>query len=178
MSQRERRLFTLVIAIAVIGAAFVGWNLYNNKKNELQTRHSELQDDWIRIEALLEKKELWQTRAGWLKRNLPTYETTGQIDTEVFRTAEEPGFSGIVTKPLAPLPTLKTKHYTQAGVSLVAEGKLEDVFRWLYELKKPEKFYVLRNVKVTPHEKNAEFVRCQFELLRWYAPKSESEMIQ
>ena len=80
---------------------------------------------------------------------------------------------GVTTTVLGQIKAEDLPHYTQAGAIVSAEGKLKDVFRWIYDLNRPEDFYLLRDLKVTPHRENPEEVFCQFQLLRWYAPKSE-----
>ncbi|MCB1206852.1 MAG: hypothetical protein KDN18_21530, partial [Verrucomicrobiae bacterium] len=63
-----------------------------------------------------------------------------------------------------------TPDYVQASVALSASGDLKSVFRWLYDLNRPEQFRVIRNLKVQPDKETPENIIATFELLGWYAP--------
>ena len=177
MKKREKQLLILVITIAVLGGAFIGWDFFSKKRDLLRAERGRLETELIRVDALLEEKEMWESRNTWLTANLPTYESIGQIDQAVFQVAEAKDIDGVSSKPSSPLPNVQTDYYTQAGIALRVEGKHEDIFRWLYDLKRPDQFYVVRNLKVTPHKKDSEKIVCQFELLRWYAPKTQKQKV-
>ncbi len=174
MKKREKRLLTVVIAVALLGGTVIGWDFFSKKRSVLTAEKGRLETEQIRIEALFEEKEIWNARSAWLKSNQPSYESKGQIDEAIFKVAEAKDVEGLASKPLSPLPGVETLHYTQAGIALKVEGKHEDVFRWLYDLNRPDEFYVVRNLKISLHKKEAEKITCQFELLRWYAPKTQN----
>jgi len=174
MKKREKRLLIIVTAIAVLGGVFIGWDFFSKKRSLLTAEKGRLETESVRIDALFEEKEMWNARSSWLENNQPNFKSAGEIDQAIFKIAEAKNIEGITSKPRSPLPGVKTADYTQAGIALSVEGKLEDIFRWLYDLKQPENFYVVRNLKILLHKKEAEKIVCQFELLRWYTPGSEN----
>ena len=173
MKSNEKRLLLIVLVIGILGGVFIGWDFFSKKESILTAEKGRIETELVRIDALFEEREIWNARSAWLNSKLPSYESIGQIEQDIFKTAAASGVEGIVSTPHSPLPGLETAHYTQAGIALTVEGKHEDIFRWLYDLKKPENFHVVRNLKVLLHKKEPEKIVCQFELLRWYAPKTQ-----
>ena len=136
----------------------------------LLAEKSNLEIEWVEIETLFEEKDLWETRAAWLDQNQPKFTSNEEIDQAIFKEAEAEDVEGVTTSKLALLPTVSTRDYVQAGVSLTASGELGDVLRWIYDLNHPQDFRVIRNLKISPDKEAPEKVVAHLELLRWYAP--------
>jgi hypothetical protein len=153
-----------------LGAAVIGSDFYFDRRNLLLSERATLEEQWVVIETLFEEKDLWEARAEWLAQNQPEFTTSEKIDQDIYQEALAEKVSGVTTSKLSLLPTLTTPEYIQAGVSLSAAGELQDVFRWIYELNRPEGFRVIRNLKVQPDKEAPEKIIATFDLLRWYAP--------
>ena len=136
----------------------------------LLAERTNLENEWIVIETRFEEREIWEARAAWLDANQPAFTSTEEIDQSIYQEALAEKVDGVTTSKHTLLPTLTTPDYVQAGVSLTASGELKDVFRWLYELNRPEGFRVIRNLKVQPDKETPENILATFDLLRWYAP--------
>lgn len=170
MKPSEKRLLFALLGMLLLGAAVVGSDYYLDRRDLLLAERTNLENEWIVIETLFEEKELWEARAGWLAENQPKFTTTEKIDQDIYQEALAEKTDGVATSKLSLLPTLSTPDYVQAGVSLTASGELKDVFRWIYELNRPEGFRVIRNLKVQPDKEAPEKILATFDLLRWYAP--------
>lgn len=170
MKSSEKRLLFALLGMLFLGAVVIGSDFYFDRRNLLLAERATLEEQWVEIDALFEEKDLWEARGEWLAQNQPKFTTTEKIDQEIYQEALAEKVSGVTTSKLSLLPTLTTPEYVQAGVSLTAQGDLQDVFRWIYELNRPEGFRVIRNLKVQPDKEAPEKVLATFDLLRWYAP--------
>ena len=146
-------------------------DLFLKKRTHLLAEQDQLKTDWITIETRLEEKELWSIRSNWLENQQPVSTSPEKMDQAIFQEAQGTDAEGVTATNQTLLPTHHSPHYIQSGVSVVAEGNLPNVFRWLHRLEQPGDFRLIRNLKVTPAKENPDAVTANFELLRWYAPK-------
>lgn len=170
MKASEKRLLFALLGMLFLGAAVIGSDYYFDRRDLLLADKSELENDWVVIETLFEEKEVWEVRSAWLAQNQPPFTTAEEVEQSIYQEALAKDADGVATSKQTLLPTLTTPDYVQAGVALTAAGDLKDVFRWLYELNRPEDFRVIRNLKVVPDKEAPEQILATFELLRWYAP--------
>ena len=170
MKPSEKRLLLILLGMLVLGAVVIGSDYYINQRDLLLSKRTDLETEWVEIEALFEEKEIWEMRAGWLEKNQPKFTSNEQIEQAIFQEAMAEKAEGVTTSKQTPLPTVSTPDYVQASVALSASGDLKSVFRWLYDLNRPEQFRVIRNLKVQPDKETPENIIATFELLRWYAP--------
>lgn len=172
MTRNERRLLTLFVSALLVGAAVVAADFYTDRRELLRAERYQLETEWVEIDALLEDRTIWNTRATWIDVNQPGFESTEQIDQAIYDTALAPTRVDVETDNHSLLDTEGTPFYTQAGVRFVARGQLADVFAWLHELKQSERFHAVRNLQISPDQDEEGAVVCQLELLRWYTPPS------
>lgn len=170
MKASEKRLLFALLAMLLLGGVVIASDFYFDRRDLLLNERRRLEEEWIVIETLFEEKELWEARAEWLDRSQPAFTSSEQVEQAIYQEALAKDAEGVTTSKQALMPTLTTPDFVQAGVSLNATGELSDVFRWLYELNRPEEFRVIRNLKVAPDKEAPEKIIAQFELLRWYAP--------
>ncbi|MAS92687.1 MAG: hypothetical protein CMO55_05765 [Verrucomicrobiales bacterium] len=170
MKAREKRLLFALLGLVVLGVAVICSDIYFDKRDELEAERENLDTEWVVIETLFEEREVWELRADWLENNQPAFTTTEQMEGDIFQTSEATEVEGVTTSKKTLLPTQTTQDYVQVGVSVVANGNLPSVFRWLYDLTRPDSFRVIRNFKVAPDKENEGQIIAQFDLLRWYAP--------
>lgn len=170
MKPSEKRLLFALLGMLFLGAAVIGSDFYFDQRDLLLSQRATRDEEWVVIETLFEEKELWEARSEWLALNQPRFTTSEKIDQDIYQSALAEKVDGVTTSKLSLLPTLTTPEYVQAGVSLSAAGDLRDVFRWIYELNRPEGFRVIRNLKVQPDKEAPEKIIATFDLLRWYAP--------
>jgi hypothetical protein len=170
MKPSEKRLLFALLGMLFLGAGVIGSDFYFERRDLLLSERASLEEQWVVIETLFEEKKLWEARGEWLSQNQPKFTTSEKIDKEIYQEALAEKVDGVTTSKLSLLPTLTTPEYIQAGVSLSAAGELQAVFRWIYELNRPEGFRVIRNLKVQPDKEAPEKIVATFDLLRWYAP--------
>jgi len=170
MKTSEKRLLFALLGMLLLGAVVVGSKFYLDKRDTLVAEQEGLDTEWVEIEALFEEREIWEMRATWLTQNQPEFTTTEQIDQAIYQEALADKVEGVTTSKQTLLPTATMPDYVQAGVSLSASGELGAIFRWIYDLNRPEGFHVIRNLKVVPDKEAPEDVIATFDLLRWYAP--------
>jgi len=174
MKRSEKRLLFFLLILALLGAGVVGSDLYFDRLDQLESERTALENEWIEIDTLFEDRERWEMRANWLREHQPEFSDTEEIDQSIFDRALAEEVAGVTTSRRNLLPTARTEHYVQAGVSLEARGELAPVLRWFHDLTRPSSFRVIRNLELTPDEKEEGRVVARFDLLRWYAPPSES----
>lgn len=170
MKASEKRLLIALLTMLLLGGVVIASDFYFDRRDLLVNERARLEEEWIVIETLFEEKELWEARAAWLEQTQPPFVSAEAIEQDIYQQALAKEAEGVTTSRQSLMPTITTPDYVQAGVSLTAAGELSDVFRWLYDLNRPDEFRVIRNLKVAPDKENAGDVVAQFELLRWYAP--------
>ncbi len=170
MKASEKRLLFALLGMLFLGAAVIGSDHYFDRRDLLVAERTELENEWVVIETLFEEKETWEVRSAWLAQNQPPFTTAEEVEQSIYQEALAKDIDGVTTSKQTLLPTLTTPDYVQAGVALTASGELKDVFRWLYDLNRPEAFRVIRNLKVAPDKETPEKILATFELLRWYSP--------
>ncbi len=170
MKANEKRLLAALLGMLLLGAAVIGSDYYFERRNLLLAEKTALENEWVVIETLFEEKEIWEVRSAWLAQNQPPFTTAEEVEQSIYQEALAKDVDGVSTSKQTLLPTLTTSDFVQAGVALTASGELKDVFRWLYDLNRPETFHVIRNLKVAPDKEAPEKILATFELLRWYAP--------
>lgn len=171
MKRSERFLLFSLLGLGFLGLLVVASDLFLDKRALLLAEQDQLNTEWITIETRLEEKELWSIRSNWLESQQPVSTSPEKMDQAIFQEARATDAEGVIATSQTLLPTRNSTHYTQSGVSVIAEGNLPDVFRWLHRLEQPGDFRLIRNLKVTPAKENPEAVTANFEILRWYAPK-------
>lgn len=173
MKASEKRLLFALLGLVVLGIAVVCSDIYFDKRDALRVEQKNLEAEWVEIQTLFEERETWALRAGWLEQNQPAYTTTEQMEGAIFKDSEATEVEGVTTTKKTLLPTETNPNYVQVGVSVVANGTLPHIFRWLYDLTRPDSFRLIRNLKVSPDKENEGNIIAQFELLRWYAPPNQ-----
>lgn len=170
MKRSEKRLLFALLGLVLLGTLVVGSDFYLDRRDELRAERTTLENEWIAIRTLFEEKEMWEMRANWLERNQPAFTTNEEIAQAIHEVSQAKDETGFTTSKLNLLPNERTPEYVQAGVSLTAQGDLSAIFRWIYDLTRPESFRVVRTLKLAPDREDSESVVAQMELLRWYAP--------
>jgi hypothetical protein len=169
MKSSERLLLSLFLIVLLAGGGVVLWTLYRERRDAFTAEKQSLELSLVEVDALLEDESLWTDRATLLSTRQPRFTTREEIDNAIFEDARSGDDAGVVTTDVQLIEPVQTEHYAQAGVSLKAEGTVEDVFRWLHRLQSPETFRVVRSFKANPHPDENEKIVCEIELLRWYA---------
>lgn len=171
MKKSEKNLLFALVGIAFLGGIVIASSFYFDKRDQLRAERQILDDDWMDIQAKLEVKELWETRAQWLEQNQPQFTSYEQITQSLFKEALAEDETGFTTSKHNPLPNDRTSEYMQAGVSFIAQGDLSSFMRWIYDLTRPDSFRVFRNLKLAPDKEDEQkIIATNVELLRWYAP--------
>lgn len=170
MKASEKRLLCIFAGLLGLGLVALLADLYFDKRDVLLAERTALENDWIRIETLLEERKTWEVRTYWLDANQPAFTSTEAIDQAIFDEVLNLGANGVSTSNQALLPTLQADHYVQAGVSVDAEGSIGDLVRWLHELGESGRFHVIRDLRIAPSPDDPETISAKFKLLRWYAP--------
>lgn len=170
MKKSEKRLAIILSTLLGGCCLIVLFDMYFDKRDRLLAEKSALEIDWVRIDTLLEDRQMWEIRSHWLEQNQPKTKSTDEIDQALFEEVSEIEKEGVLTSNQKLLPSQSNSIFTQAGVSLQATGELPDLFRWLHELEEPGSFRVIRNLKATPSAEEPSNLTLSFQLLRWYAP--------
>ncbi|MDF1814842.1 MAG: hypothetical protein P1V20_21745 [Verrucomicrobiales bacterium] len=171
MKPREKILLTVFLLTLLLLGGGIGFDLFKKSRTALIEEKWALELKLVEYETLLEEEPLWKSRNNWLEANQPAYTTRDAVDNHIFSTIKNPP-QNVTVSEIKLIEGRQNDSLVEAGAQVVAEGTLPDVFGWLYQLQTPENFFVIENLKVIPDKKTLDVIRCEFELLRWYAPAS------
>lgn len=170
MKPSEKRLLTIFLSLLVLGALWMSFDVYAEKRDELTREKELLELEWVEIEALFDEKEIWEMRANWLGQNQPPFTSTEAASQAIFSDALAEDRNGILTSKQTLLPVEQNERFVRAGVSLHAAGELAALLRWIYDITRPTSFRAVRNLSLQPDPDEPGQVVARFELLRYYAP--------
>ena len=170
MKKSEKILLSLfALTLLVIGGG-IGFDQWRKTKASVIEEKWNLELQLAEIETLIEEADLWQNRSQWLQAHQPVYSTRDTIDNHIFQTVKHP-VGNVSIGNIKLIEGKQSDHWVQAGARVVATGTMPEVFGWLHQLQSPKNFYVIENLKVIPDKKSLDVIQCEFELIRWYAPK-------
>ncbi len=169
-NKREKVLLWVLVGLVSLGGVVILSSRYFEEKDFLLAERDRLETEWITIQTLLEEREVWEARSGWLEEKQPEFEKTQQIEKDIFDLVLDVKVPGVATSEQRLLSTETSPYFTQAGVAVTAQGKLPALFSWLHQLDPPGTFRVIRDLKLAPAKEEPEELTARFELIRWYAP--------
>lgn len=172
MSENERRLLTLFLAlIAVLGGA-LGVQQFRNWQHRIERREHDVELKQLEATTLLAEAERWQACGEWLAQVQPEAKSDLEAEQGLLDSLRSSASSaGLETKQTKPEPKQTTPYYRQFSVTLTLKGEVESLFRWLHELQQPTTFYVVPNLTISPDKEDPTKVTATVQIMRWYTPE-------
>ena len=170
MNRRERFL-----AAIVAGTVFLLLNLYVWGKlfSSLDAARAELAEQKATRKAqevYIKERDLWNTRAEWLKAHQPVLKGPGEASTLLDQ------IKGVASKHnvLIENPAIGTSDATPDRQSVFAsidtKSPWPPLLHFLYDVQQPESFVVFENVTLNIDPSDPTMMRGKFKIARWFAP--------
>lgn len=172
MSDREKKLLTLLLIAGFLIVNFFLYSLYVEKKslyaNDLESAKSQLQQAILFRESSSEFAE----QMTWLAKNEPapaTYEET-QSALELFAVTQAQNL-GLNVKSREPLPTDESgTHYHRAQVKINLSGQEKALYQWFDAINDPHLFRTAYQIRMTPNTQDDTLIDCSATLSQWFPP--------
>lgn len=176
LTAREKLLLGLcftVIFLVVNG--FAARSIVKNLRgssDQIAMLKSELADQ----EMWLAEAEQADVRERWLAETMPSLEgtTLGKEQGDLLQAMQDQLFERKLKIEQQSLQDIETEmFYTEVAVRLRVRGNEADVIDWLISLQGPEKFVVIKSLKLEIDSKAKEEepqAVCEITIARWYAP--------
>lgn len=167
-SKREQVLLVLFLgALLVAGGVLVG----SAGLNRLGAKEKTLRQKETRIAELQEwlgEKDAWMAKGAWMEAHpLPLYE--GQ-QTEAAFVQEIQGSlarHGVAIMEQRIQESAAGREVVEAGIDLVLQSSLEQLVRWLHDIRKAESYRAIRQIRIKSDPQGST-VRAEVSLVRFY----------
>ncbi len=172
MSDREKKLLTLLLVAGFVIVNFFLYTIYVEKKTlyttDLEAAKSQLEQAILFRESSNEFAE----QMIWLAENEPapaTYEET-QSALELFAVSQAENL-GLNVKSREPLPTDESgKHYHRAQVKINLSGKEQALYEWFNAINDPTVFRSAYQIRLSPNTKEDTLIDCTATLSQSFPP--------
>ena len=170
MKPHETRLLLVLLGLFFIAANVVGGVKLLEKKKAIARERDRLEALETDLESLLESRARYREFGEWIATHQPVFENRESMEKEMLAAADGAEAFGITITGKDLLEIEELDQAIQSGIWLRAEGSLEGLLQWLHELQQPEKFRVIRKLRLIPGGEVPSTLQCEFLLLRWYRP--------
>lgn len=175
MSDRERNLLVLLVAMAFIAANLLGYKVWfepTMAKLKQDRENAEREADFNLAEA--GDAEILQKDRDWLERHEPQPNTVGRVKTSIQQLAEREatrmgltlkrgGYGGEVIEP--------SFQYHRARYQIEVNGLESSIYRWLDRLHNPNEFRAVTYLRLSPQRDDATRADCEVYLDQWFVPE-------
>ena len=179
LSNREKRLllfcFLTIFVMANIFAGRAVWKTLRGSRSQITGLKSELEESRM----WLEEKDEWDRRREWLDTNmLPAITSVGGAQGALIESLQQGVFDRTLKiERQSLLEPVSNSFYGEVAVNLRVRGEEAKITEWLSTLQSPEKFQVLKTLKLEPDTKSKETepqAICDVTVARWHAPQSQT----
>lgn len=172
MSDREKKLLSLLLIAGFLIVNFFLYTLYVEKKSlystDLESAKSQLQQANIFSESSNELAE----QMNWLAEKEPkpaTFQDT-QNALQLFAESQAKSF-GLTIKSQEPLPTDESgTYYHRAQVKINLTGQEEALYKWFNAINDPNLFRTTYQIRMSPNTKEDTLIDCSATLSQWFPP--------
>ncbi len=175
MTDRERNLLTLLVAMAFVAVNFLGYRLwYAPKMSALQAEQENAERQAESNESMGNVFSAVSDDMDWLNRFEPVPTSLGKMKTRIQQLSENEavragltiknkGFGDDVVDP--------GLNYHRARYDIEVNGSESSIYRWLDRLHNPNEFRVVTFVKLEPQRDDATRADCKIFLDQWFVPE-------
>ena len=179
LSKRETRLLLLCfLTIFVMANLFAGRAIFKVLGGS-KTQIDDLKGEVAENRMWLEEKDDWDRRREWLDaRMLAPITSVGGAQGELIESLQKGVFDRTLKiERQSLLEPVTTQFYDEVAVNLRVRGEEAKITEWLSTLQSPEKFQVLKTLKLAPDPKSKETepqAICDVTVARWHAPQGQA----
>ncbi len=179
LTTREKRLLGLCLAsVFLVANLFAGRAIMRSLGGGM-ARITELKNELAENEMWLEERELWDRRQEWLEKNLPDSLvrqriSAGNAQGELMQSLQNELLERkLKIERQSLLEPVNATYHDEVAVNLRIKGEAAVLSQWLATLQSPEKFVVIKNIKLKLDDRSKEAepqAECDITIARWFAP--------
>lgn len=173
MSDREKKLLTLLLIAGFLIVNFFLYTLYVQKKTlyaaDLDAAKAQLQQ----AIAFSESSSQLAEQMDWLAEHEPPERTTYQLtqnSLQQFADTQARNL-GLTIKKQELLTTDESGvHYHRAQIRISLTGKEQDLYRWFDAINDPAAFRTAYQIRMSPNTQEETLIDCTATLSQWFPP--------
>jgi len=172
MSDREKKLLTLLLVAGFLIVNFFLYSLYVQKKtlyaSDLDAAKARLQQ----AIAFSESSNQLAEQMEWLAVNEPEPAAYQDVQNALQSFAEtQANNAGLTIKSQELLPTDDSGvHYHRAQVRISLTGKEQDLYKWFDAINDPAAFRTTYQINMKPNTQDDTLIDCSATLSQWFPP--------
>ncbi len=168
-TRNEKILLAVLAAILFVGGNFYAYQWISGQQNHLERTYIELKGDQAEAKVELQKADVWEQRAEWIKAHEPVLkdeaETRAQILEFALKGARDNKLEIMDQSLIEKIQ--RGPGGAQVGVSLKVKGSMESLVRWLTSIQKPDQFYAVSSLSLNLDQDQKSFI-CSLQLIRYF----------
>ena len=174
LSTREKRLLGACISVLVISATTLLAKEFLDRRVAVEKKIAGLEGEKKDNDSWLTQRDFLEKRKEWLDANLPDTESLGRAQGMLLEEFQNAALDRQIKIVNSSLPAAhSTANYREVAVTLKLYGEQAKVLAWLATLQSPERFYVIKSLKLDPDRRSKEplpQVECDLTVARWFKP--------
>ena len=172
MSDREKKLLTLLLLAGFVIANFILFSAYQEKKAKADS-------DFVKAKALLQQAIIFSESSSqlaeemkWLAENEPPAAAYQEVQTQLQQFAvTEAKNLGLTVKSQDLLPTDDTgAHYNRAQMKITLSGSEQALYRWFDAINDPAAFRAAYQIRLGPNTQDDKLIDCSATIAQWFPP--------
>jgi hypothetical protein len=173
MSNREKRLLIFFGIAGFLVLNFLGFNLYQAKKQALAAKLADAEQQLQRAEIVRASRDQVAEEMIWLSENEPEPAASQDVQTQLQKFCEsEAKSTGLTIKIQRPMPTDTTvgRHYHRAKFQFTVTGSEDALYRWLDRVNVPAEFRIATQIRLNPNKEDDTQIDCVAVIEQWFVP--------
>jgi len=179
LTTREKRLLGLCLASVFLVANLFAGRAVMRSLGGGKGKISELKNELAENEMWLEESDLWDRRQVWLEKNLPDSLvrqriSAGNAQGELMQSLQNELLERkLKIEHQSLLEPVNAAFHDEVAVNLRIKGEAAVLSQWLATLQSPEKFQVIKDIKLKLDDRSKEAepqAECDITIARWFAP--------
>ena len=170
MNPRERRLAYVVGGILFLLVNLFIWNVLLGMSSDTRKRYADERTERASEEVYLTEEKMWQRRADWLKKNQPSSNNPAEASSLLTRVKEIAGRYNVQVENPQIGPTENAPSHQSVSATFETKSGWEPLVHFLYDMQRPEGFYVFENVSLMVDANDPTVMQGRFKIAKWFAP--------
>ncbi len=174
MSDREKKLLTLLLVAGFLILNFFLYSLYAQKKtqfdNDFNAAKTRLQQAIVFSDSSSQLAE----EMTWLAEHEPQPAAYQDVQTKLQQFAETQARNlGLTIKSQELLPTDDSGvHYHRAQIKINLSGQEQALYRWFDAINDPAAFRTAYQIRLSPNAQDDTLIDCSATLAQWFPPST------
>jgi hypothetical protein len=170
LNKRERTLTMIVGTVLFLLLNWLIWSKLLGSLSKARVDLAERKETRKMQEVFIRERNLWETRAKWLKEHQPTLKGPGEASTLLDQIKEVGGKHNVLIEN----PAIGTSDATPERQAVFASFEVKSpwppLVKFLYDVQQPESFVVFESITLNIDPADPTQMRGKMKLARWFAP--------